>query len=319
VLVVFYRAYLAAGDLDPIAALIRAFEARGAAALGLFASSLKAPEARGAIAEWIAALAPAAIVNATAFSARDEGGHSPLDRAGAPVFQLALATAPRAAWEASPRGLSPADLAMHVVLPEIDGRILAGVASFKESGTPDPALGLAPARHRADPDRIAAIVARVEGWMALARRPSPQSLALVLSTYPGKPHLLAHAVGLDALASAQAILADLGQPVPADLATALQHERLTWPLSAYREALATLPPACRPISRKPGAIRPMIRPAARAHSISPVSPAAPCTCCSSPNAAPAPRARTTITTSTACPAMAMSRFTFGCAALASMP
>lgn len=243
VLVVFYRAYLAAGDLDPIAALIRAFEARGAAALGLFAPSLKAPEARGAIAEWIAALAPTAIVNATAFSARDENGHSPLDRAGVPVFQLALATAPRAAWEASPRGLSPADLAMHVVLPEIDGRILAGVASFKESGAPDPALGLTPARHQADPERIAAIVARVEGWMALARRASPQSLALVLSTYPGKPHLLAHAVGLDALASAQAILADLGQPAPADLATALQRERLTWPLSAYREALATLPPS----------------------------------------------------------------------------
>jgi cobaltochelatase CobN len=147
-----------------------------------------------------------------------------------PVFQLALATAPRAAWEASPRGLSPADLAMHVVLPEIDGRILAGVASFKESGTPDPALGLAPARHRADPERIAAIVARVEGWMALARRPSPQSLALVLSTYPGKPTC-------SPMPSASTRWlragnpADLGQPAPADLATALQHERLTWPLS----------------------------------------------------------------------------------------
>jgi len=46
------------------------------------------------------------------------------------VFQVALATNPRAAWEGSDRGLSPADLAMHVVLPEVDGRIFGAVVSF---------------------------------------------------------------------------------------------------------------------------------------------------------------------------------------------
>ena len=39
-------------------------------------------------------------------------------------------------------GLSPADMAMHVVLPEVDGRIFAGVASFKESEEMDEAFAI---------------------------------------------------------------------------------------------------------------------------------------------------------------------------------
>ena len=37
----------------------------------------------------------------------------------------------RAAWSASTRGLTPADLAMQVVLPELDGRLLTTAISFK--------------------------------------------------------------------------------------------------------------------------------------------------------------------------------------------
>ena len=48
-----------------------------------------------------------------------------------PVLQAVVATTKRAAWADSPRGLGAADLAMHVVLPELDGRVLAGVVAFK--------------------------------------------------------------------------------------------------------------------------------------------------------------------------------------------
>lgn len=241
VLLVFYRSYLAACDIEPFEALHRGFERRGFDTISIFVPSLKAPDARAAVETWLRDLAPAAIVNATAFSARDDAGRSPLDAAGVPVFQLALATAPRAAWAGSDRGLSPADLAMHVVLPEIDGRIFAGVASFKQAETRDETLGFARTVHRAEPERIDAIVARVAGWIALAETPpAEQRVALVLSTYPGKTWQLAHAVGLDALASAEAIAADLGASVT-DLASRLQAETLAWPLAAYHAALAMLP------------------------------------------------------------------------------
>ncbi|WP_010546346.1 cobaltochelatase subunit CobN [Sphingomonas elodea] len=245
VLIVFYRSYLAACDVAPFAALHEAFERKGFDALSIFVPSLKAPDARAQVEAWVRALAPAAIVNATAFSACDAAGRSPLDAAGVPVFQLALATTPRAAWAGGDRGLSPADLAMHVVLPEIDGRIFAGVASFKQAEARDAALGFARTVHAPEPERIGAIVDRVAGWIARAAKPpAERRVALLLSTYPGKAWQLAHAVGLDALASAEAIAADLGVPVT-HLAARLQGERLHWPLADYRRALAALPEALR--------------------------------------------------------------------------
>ncbi|MFX8090679.1 hypothetical protein ABTK75_20405, partial [Acinetobacter baumannii] len=53
VLIVFYRAYLAAHDLDPFVALHAALERRGFATLSIFAPSLKAPEVRAQVAEWV--------------------------------------------------------------------------------------------------------------------------------------------------------------------------------------------------------------------------------------------------------------------------
>lgn len=252
ILLVFYRAYLTAADLDPVEALHAAFVERGFDALGLFVPSLKAPEASAWLRRWVETLAPVAIVNATAFSARGENGDTPLDAAEVPVFQVALATSDRAAWQGAARGLSPADLAMHVVLPEVDGRLFAGVASFKEESGRDPDLEYARREHRGDRTRIAAIADRIAAWTSLKRKPvGARRLALLLSTYPGKAHQMAHAVGLDALASADAILADLADAGYAiagregGLAAALAASRIAWPVAAYRAALATLPETLR--------------------------------------------------------------------------
>jgi cobaltochelatase CobN len=257
VLVVFYRSYLVAADLAPIEALFDALRARGFRVLGLFAPSLKAGDARRWLAREVAELAPVAIVNATAFSGRDEGGASPLDTAGVPVFQVALATSTRAQWAEAARGLSPADLAMHVVLPEVDGRLFAGVVSFKEPGVRDPHLQIARVVHHPDAERLAAVAARVAAWHRLAATPrAERRLALVLSSYPGREWNLAHAVGLDALASAEAMLGDLGAAgygiavagrhpdAPSDvpsLAAALGTDRIHWSMAHYRAALARLP------------------------------------------------------------------------------
>ncbi|SLN55503.1 Aerobic cobaltochelatase subunit CobN [Roseivivax jejudonensis] len=249
--VVFYRSYLAAADLAPVTALIGALRARGFRAMGLFAPSLKAPGAAGWLARQIAHLRPAAVINATAFSGQGTDGTSPLDAGGVPVFQVALATSTRTAWAEAERGLSPADLAMHVVLPEVDGRILAGVASFKEPQARDPDLEIARMAHVPEPGRIAAIADRVAGWHRLAAAaPETRRMALVLSTYPGRDWNMAHAVGLDPLASARAMMADLraeghDAPDPGPLDTALGAARVRWPVAEYRTALARLPEALR--------------------------------------------------------------------------
>jgi len=250
--IVFYRAYLTAADTQPVDALIRAMRDQGFRSLGLFAPSLKAPEAAAFVRDALLAGKPAAVINATAFSARNEDGASPLDAPGCPVFQLALSTARREDWAVAERGLSPADLAMHVVLPEVDGRIFAGVVSFKSPGARDPDLEFSRFAHQADGPRVAAVARRVANWHRLATTPpAHRKCALILSTYPGRADKIAHAVGLDAPASAQAILGaltdagDTAEPSGSGLAETLLTERIDWPLAAYREALGTLAPTLR--------------------------------------------------------------------------
>ncbi|MFG6530107.1 MULTISPECIES: cobaltochelatase subunit CobN [unclassified Sulfitobacter] len=251
VAVTFYRSYLLAADTAPVDALIRALRAAGLNAIGLFVPSLKSDPARGFLGDALAAMKPVAIVNATAFSGRGDDGTSPLDAPGCPVFQVALSTARRRDWDESERGLSPADLAMHVVLPEVDGRIFGGVVSFKSPGKRDPDLQYSRFAHRAEEARIEAVVARVLGWYRLAQTSAAtRKLALVLSTYPGRDDQLAHAVGLDALASVEDMLMRLagegyGVTPQIGFGRSLTEQRITWPLADYEAALAALPQALR--------------------------------------------------------------------------
>jgi len=247
----FYRAYVSSADTAPIEALFNEFRGRGFDVIGLFAPSLKVPGSATWLADTLKELSPAAILNATSFSGKGDSGTSPLDATDAPVFQVALATSRKKAWSESERGLAPADLAMHVVLPEVDGRLFAGVSSFKEPGKKDQALEYSRFAHRALPERIAAVADKVEGWVSLAQKAnSDKQVACVLSTYPGKDWNMAHAVGLDPLASVEAVLGDLQdagfQTATADkLEDALLTETLSWSLTEYHAALATLPEALR--------------------------------------------------------------------------
>ena len=251
VAVTFYRSYLLAADTAPVDALIRALRAAGLNAIGLFVPSLKSDSARAFLGEALAAMEPVSIVNATAFSGRGDDGSSPLDAPGCPVFQVALSTARRRDWDESERGLSPADLAMHVVLPEVDGRIFTGVVSFKSPEKRDPDLQYSRFAHRAEDARIAAVVERVLGWQRLAQAPADRrKLALVLSTYPGRDDQLAHAVGLDALASVEDMLMRLageGYSVTPQIGfgRSLTEQRISWPLADYHAALASLPQTLR--------------------------------------------------------------------------
>jgi cobaltochelatase CobN len=254
VLVIFYRAILAASDTDPIDRLMAELARRGTRRIGLFATSLKDPEGDGWLRQQLARIAPDVIINATAFSARsDSGSGSPLDVVDAPVLQVALSGANRELWAASDRGLSPPDLAIHVVLPELDGRIFAGVASFKQVEAADPELGYARLVHAGDDGRIAAIVARARALIALRRTAQPDKrLAIVLSAYPGRDDQMAHAVGLDAPESTVEALNVLRNQdyaianIPADgaaLIDRLKTETIRWPLERYRAALDGLDPA----------------------------------------------------------------------------
>jgi len=129
--IVFYRAYLLAADLAPIEALARALDQEGLNVRALYVAGLKDRDTSHFVASILRDWSPRIVLNATAFSARLDDTPSPLEAAGAPILQVVFAGSSREAWQDSPRGLSQPDLAMQVVLPELDGRLLSTTISFK--------------------------------------------------------------------------------------------------------------------------------------------------------------------------------------------
>jgi len=211
-LIVFYRASLLAADTAPITAMMRALAAEGLEPAAVAVTSLKDPAAAQPIAALIDRIAPAVVVNATAFSARRDDDTTVLDAADCPVLQVALASADRGAWEGSQRGLSPSDLAMNVVLPELDGRIFTRAVSFKAETALDPELQHACVAHAPAADRVA-FVARLAGaWARLGLTPrAERRLALVLSDYPARGGRTGYACGLDSPESVREIVSLLAE------------------------------------------------------------------------------------------------------------
>ncbi|WP_026607712.1 cobaltochelatase subunit CobN [Methylocapsa acidiphila] len=250
--IVFYRAFLLAGDLAPIEALADALAARSLSVSGLFATSLKDAQAIAFLRTQIAREKPDVIVNTTGFSARLDDGRSPLDEADCPVLQAILAGSSEAQWKADPRGLGAADLAMNVVLPEMDGRLISTAIGFKTESLPRADLEFTPLVHAPTTSGVDRVADLAAAWTRLRKVPqAKRKIGCVLSDYPGKAGRAGYAVGLDApqsVASIAAILRDTGYDVgtlpPNDelmrgLEAGAATERLS--LADYKDALRAMP------------------------------------------------------------------------------
>jgi cobaltochelatase CobN len=208
--IIFYRSMLLAADTAPIDDLHQALASRGLAPAPLVVTSLKDVEAAAFIKSALARLRPAVIVATTAFATGGDQDPTPFDGVDAPVLQVVIATTKRAAWRDSPRGLGAADLAMHVVLPELDGRLLAGAIAFKDPLSPQTELAFAAFVNRPEPDRIAMVAERVAALVTLrTTRREERCIAVLLPDYPAAPGRTGYAVGLDVPASVVALLTDL--------------------------------------------------------------------------------------------------------------
>jgi cobaltochelatase CobN len=123
----FYRALVQSGQTAPVAAILRCAARRGCQCLPVFVSSLKDPVSVGTVEAIFAGAAPDVVINATGFAVSSPGAATKgtvLESTGAPVLQAVFAGGGREAWAASQQGLTSRDLAMHVALPEVDGRVL---------------------------------------------------------------------------------------------------------------------------------------------------------------------------------------------------
>ncbi|MCA0033062.1 cobaltochelatase subunit CobN, partial [Mesorhizobium sp. B263B2A] len=252
--ILFYRSMLLAADIAPINALFEALRQRNMLPVPIFVSSLRDPASLAFVETALATLKPAAIIAATAFASGAEPGVETLfDRAGVPVFQVIVATTRRDVWENNQRGLAPADLAMHVVLPELDGRILTGAISFKGESETDPALGHRAFANRPEPDRVAQVADRVAAFIKLQQTPrAERKLAILIPDYPSAPGRTGYAVGLDVPSSVLAMLHDLkeqgygveGIPeTPRELLGLLERGKVGLGLEEYLDFSKSLPTA----------------------------------------------------------------------------
>lgn len=262
--ILFYRALVQGGMTEPVAALAEALESRGIAAQPMYVTSLKDEASARTLASAFAVAPPDIILNATAFAVGTPSGSARgvLDEPDCPVLQVVFAATSEAAWRDSTRGLTPRDLAMHVVMPEIDGRIGAGAVAFKER--PDGAPAFAPPIARSVPDRIEAAADLAAAWVRLRRAPaSERRFALVVANYPNRDGRLANGVGLDTPQSCIGILDAMREAgyalagAPADAAALMSllqagptnelRDRpgksggVEWPLAPYEAAYERLP------------------------------------------------------------------------------
>ncbi len=209
--ILFYRSMLLAADVAPIDALYTALDERGIAAVPVFVASLKDKESLSFVETAFEALSPTLIVTATAFASGAEAGETTVfDRAGVPVMQAIVATTRREAWAGNQRGLAPADLAMHVVLPELDGRIHAGAIAFKAEGAGNDKLGFRGFINQPEPDRVEQIAERIVKFIGLRQTlRAERKLVILIPDYPAAAGRTGYAVGLDVPASVLAMLKDL--------------------------------------------------------------------------------------------------------------
>jgi cobaltochelatase CobN len=204
--IVFYRALVQGGGLDPITRLAEALAARGLNPLPVFVASLKDPLSTATLQALFAEAPPSVILNATSFAVGsphegDDGPENPLtmpEAQAAPVFQVVLSGGSEAAWADGLTGLSARDIAMNVALPEVDGRVLTRAISFKGEAWFDEATQCPIATYRARADRVDFVADLAAGWARLRHTaPEDRKIALVLANYPNKDGRLANGVGLD--------------------------------------------------------------------------------------------------------------------------
>ncbi|HEX6744089.1 MAG TPA: cobaltochelatase subunit CobN, partial [Solirubrobacteraceae bacterium] len=218
---VFYRSHRVTGNTAFVDALVAALDAAGANALCVWAYSLR-PDVDGRVAglELLHGRIDALVTTVLA-----SGGSTPADAAvdghadwstwraealvalDVPVIQAVCATSSRAAWAASPAGLTPLDAAMQVAIPEFDGRIVGPPVSFKEPLEGESPVGTPVLHYAPDLERCARLAQLATGHARLrALDPADARLVIMLSSFPTKHARIGNAVGLDTPASAIALL-----------------------------------------------------------------------------------------------------------------
>jgi cobaltochelatase CobN len=220
--VLFYRSHLQAANTAFIDVFCQRLQAAGLNPLPIALASLKEPGCLCVVEDWLDEVEAGVILNTTGFAqSSPEAPHLRPFRRNIPVIQAICAQDNEPGWRASEQGLGPRDLAMHIALPELDGRIISRPISFKDLAWRSERSQSDVVCYRAQPERMDFVAQLARRWIELARVPNGQKrIALILANYPTRDGRIGNGVGLDTPAAALNILRALheeGYPLPAKL------------------------------------------------------------------------------------------------------
>lgn len=218
----FYRSHLQAANTAFIDEFCRRLQAAGLNPLPVALASLKEPGCLTVVEELLDEVQAAVILNTTGFAqSSPEAPHLRPFRRDIPVIQAICAQDNEPGWRASEQGLGPRDLAMHIALPELDGRIISRPISFKDLAWRSERSQSDVVCYRPAPERMDFVAELARRWVDLARLANGEKrIALILANYPTRDGRIGNGVGLDTPAAALNILRALharGYPLPAEL------------------------------------------------------------------------------------------------------
>ncbi len=241
VAITFYRALIEGANTAPLDAMIEALRERGLNALPIFVSSLKDEVSAATVSKLFEATTPSIVLNATGFAVAAFGRetvNTPFSGADCPVLQMVFSGSGRAAWQENAQGLNARDLAMNVVLPELDGRILTRAVSFKSDARRHEGTQTNIVTYEEEPDRIEFVADLAANWVRLRETPTDdRKVALILANYPNRDGRIGNGVGYDTPASTVKLLnalkgAGYGLSEFPDDGTALIHKLLEGPTNS---------------------------------------------------------------------------------------
>ncbi|MCH2225299.1 MAG: cobaltochelatase subunit CobN, partial [Crocinitomicaceae bacterium] len=208
-LICSYRSYFQSDNLEPISQLMKTLEKQGVEAYVFFAQGYRDPQLETQLLKGIGNRFPNVIINTTGFSIQsfNDANEGIFDRLNIPVIQAIVASCNRETWKEGMFGLTPTDIAMQVTLPEVDGKIITSVISFKESTGRSQLTDSEVVEYIPHSEGIQTVANHVQSWCEIQSLKNEQKrIALVLPNYPSKNSRLANGVGLDTPASTVNIL-----------------------------------------------------------------------------------------------------------------
>ncbi|PID42121.1 MAG: cobaltochelatase subunit CobN [Proteobacteria bacterium] len=226
VILLFYRSHLQSANMTMFDDLIKVLQQQALSVLPVAISSLKDAASLELVNTLIEQAGVQLILNATGFatntvaspdlSSEPSAFQSPFEK-DIVVLQLVLSGSTEEDWMTHSQGLRNRDLAMQVVLPEMDGRIVSRALSFKNESYYDERTESGIVRYELNDDRAHFVAELARRYCQLALKPdSEKRIAMILANYPTKDGRIGNGVGLDTPESARRILlamAEAGYPV----------------------------------------------------------------------------------------------------------